>query len=167
VLLLTVLVVIGAVAMALAPARPDRRRRFGPLAGYAAWAISGLLLTIAFLALASIGLFLLPFGVAAVVYSARRFRGVQAVGSISGCGLALLGVGVANLGNHPCPHHPISTAPGQLTSTSCGGASARPWLVTGAIVLAVGLALAAALWSRTRSRTSRSSQPRLGRPRWR
>jgi hypothetical protein len=152
VLLLAGLVVIGAVAMALAPTRPDHRQRLAPLAGYAAWAISGLLLTIAFLALLSVGLLLLPLAVVAVVYSVRRFPGAHAVGSIAGAGMALVGIGVANLGNHPCPRHPASIPPGQLTNTSCGGASAWPWLVAGAIVLAVGLALAAGLWPRTRSR---------------
>jgi hypothetical protein len=154
VLLLAGLVVIGAVALALASSRAGRLRRFGPLAGYTAWAISGLLLTIAFLALLSIGLFLLPFAVVAVVFSARRFPGAPAVGSIAGGGLALVGIGVANLGNHPCPRHPASIPPGQPAGTSCGGASAGPWLLAGAIILMVGLALAAGLWSRTRARGS-------------
>ncbi len=150
-LLLAGLVVIGALAMALAPARPDQRRRFGPLAGYAAWAISGALLTVAFLALASVGLFLLPFAIAAAVYSARRFRGPPVVGLVAGAGLALVGIGIVNLGNHPCPRHPVSIPTGQLTSTSCGGPSAWPWLMAGAIVFVVGLALAAGLRSWTRS----------------
>jgi hypothetical protein len=154
VLLLAGLVVIGAVALALASSRVGRLHRFGPLAGYAAWAITGLLLTTAFLALFSIGLFLLPFAVVAVVFSARRFPGPPAVSSIAGGGLALVGIGVANLGNHPCPRHPASIPPGQLVGMSCGGTSAGPWLLAGAIIFLVGLALATGLWLRTRARGS-------------
>lgn len=158
-LLLAGLVVTGALGVALARPGPDRRPRWSPVAGYAAWATSGLLLAIAFLALASIGLFLLPLAVAAAVYSARRFRSVQAVGSIAGVGLALVGIGLANLGSQPCPRHPASIPPGQLVSTSCGGASARPWLVAGAIVLVAGLALAAGLWPRARSKPAGAIPP--------
>jgi hypothetical protein len=150
VLLLAGLVVIGALALALARPGPDRPR-WNPVAGYAAWAISGLLLTVAVLALPSIGLFLLPFAAAAAVYSARRFPGAPVVGLIAGGGLALVAIGIVNLGNHSCPRQPVSIPPGRLTSTSCGGPSAWPWLMAGTILLVIGLALAAVLWSRTRS----------------
>lgn len=140
---------IGVLAMALARTGPDRRPRWNPVAGYTAWAISGLLLTIAVLALPSIGLFLLPVAVAAAVYSARRFPGAPVVGLMTGGGLALVAIGIVNLGNHPCSRRPVSIPPGQLVSTSCGGPSARPWLLAGAIALVVGLALAAGLWSRS------------------
>jgi hypothetical protein len=96
VLLLAGLVVIGALALALARPGPDRPR-WNPVAGYAAWAISGLLLTVAVLALPSIGLFLLPFAAAAAVYSARRFPGAPVVGLIAGGGLALVAIGIVNL----------------------------------------------------------------------
>jgi len=122
-------------------------------AGFAAWAVPGALLSLSFVGAASIGLFVLPVALLAVLVVGWTVRvWPELAGLLVGVAALSLLVGAANLGSTPCP----STGSGSVhvgdgtgrTSYSCGGLDPSPWLVVG-LALA-GLGVAVYLWARPR-----------------
>jgi hypothetical protein len=110
--------------------------------GFASWALAGFLAVGALLL--SIGLCALPFAVVATFFAVRTFSiGVGTIGSVAGVGLALVLIGIVNIGNQPCPSVPFSFAPGQLGSLECGGPSPTPWLVAGVASILIAVAVTA------------------------
>lgn len=112
------------------------------LRSFASWAVAGFLLAGSLISIASVGLYALPVALVVLVIVARAFRlGVGSFGFFAGGGFALLVVAVITAlepGGH-CSG-PITIAPGQQqTSVTCGGTSATPWIVAGAIAVAIGL----------------------------
>jgi hypothetical protein len=113
--------------------------------GFVYWAAAGFLGAGALLSLMSIGLLLLPFAALALFLTARRFPiGAETFGLVGGFGLVAIGIGLLNLGNHPCPSRPFLFAPGQVGAMECGGPNPIPWLLGGLVGLL--LALAITLW---------------------
>jgi hypothetical protein len=84
--------------------------------------VAGAFLTFGFLAAASVGLFVLPFGVAALALAVRRRRGWPAAGI--GAGTVFLAVAWINRGSN--------------------GLDARPWFAGGAAAAVAGIAGVAA-----------------------
>ena len=109
-----------------------------------AWCGAGLLTASAALSLPSYGMFVLPFAVLAVVFAARRFSfGRGALGLSVSAGLALIAVGLTNLGYRSLPASGVvSLAPGQTSVTyTYGGSDPRPWFVAGSILVVASLAI--------------------------
>jgi hypothetical protein len=108
---------------------------------FAAWAFVGALVVFALVTGFSIGLFVLPFAVIALVLvAARAAGGAEMLGLISGAGLIGLVVAALNVGSTPCTSDP--------TRVHCGGLDPTPWFIGGlALVLAgvVGYVLAGRL----------------------
>ncbi len=132
-----------------APPRLDGRR----WEGFVYWAVAGFLGAGALVSIASIGLLLLPLAVLAVFLAARRLvTGLETIGLVAGFGLAAMGIGLLNLGNHPCPSRPFVFAPGQVGAMECGGPNPIPWLLGGlaGLLFAVGITV----WLKGRTRAS-------------
>jgi len=92
----------------------------------------------------SIGLLLLPFAALALFLTARRFPiGAETLGLVAGFGLVAMGIGLLNLGNHPCPSRPFLFGPGQVGAMECGGGNPMAWLLGGlaGLSFAVGITL--------------------------
>ena len=88
---------------------------------FGAWAFVGALCSFTLLALASIGLFLLPFALLALFLVGRRgVRGPELLGLITGVGAIVILIGTLNTGDH-------------------GGLDPRPWLIVGAALVAAGV----------------------------
>lgn len=133
--------VIGFVARRRQATLPPALAR-GSEYGFASWALAGFLAVGALLL--SIGRYVLPFAVVATFFAARRFSiGVGTIGAVAGFGLALVLLGIVNIGNHPCPSGAFSFALGQLGSIECGGPSPTPWLAAGVASILVAVAIAA------------------------
>ncbi|MEO6712577.1 MAG: hypothetical protein ABIM89_04005 [Mycobacteriales bacterium] len=115
-------------------------------AGFAGWAVVGFLVAAALLSIASIGVYILPVALVALVVVARVLSfGRGTFGAMAGVGAALLVVAVrsSSEGGAPCTV-PSTLAPGQLTSVTCGGGvNATPWYVVGAVALVLA---AAGVW---------------------
>ena len=120
----------------------ERRRSW---ASFAAWAIAGGLSTVAILTGFSIGIFVAPVALLVVWLAVRRAsRGAELLGLAAGVGAILLLVAFLNRDYTPCPDGPVTLAPGQ-TEFECGGFDPLPWLVAGAVVVAVSLVVYAAV----------------------
>jgi hypothetical protein len=105
---------------------------------FGAWAVAGALATFSFLALASIGVFVLPAAALALFVVSQRSPRLPAFGLISGAGLVLLAISWLHWGEVPCPANgSFSSGPGQV-SVECGGMDALPWLVAGLVLLFSG-----------------------------
>ncbi len=109
--------------------RPD-------LVGRLLWTFTGTGAVLA--AVSSVGIFLIPAVVVAVVWLWGRTDPRQRIGFVAGVGLVILVVGLANLGANPCPE--TGTGTGSEVG-GCGGTDPRPWLGTGVLILtgSVGL----------------------------
>ena len=106
---------------------------------FLAWTAAGGLLVVSYLTVFSIGLFVLPFAVVAVWLVGRHGRAwPELLGGVSGAGLVLVGVALANRGSTPCPEGGALTIPPGQTSVECGGLDPVPWLVAGLAFVAVG-----------------------------
>lgn len=116
---------------------------------FAAWALAGALVVFSLLSATSIGLFVLPFALAAVLLVALRARRPEMIGLVSGAGLVALLVAFLSRDYRPCPEGPITLRPGE-PSFACGGFDPTPWLVAG-LVVALGGAAAYAPARRRRS----------------
>ena len=141
-----ILVLTGVVALTDENRRGFLRVRRGrrSLSGFAVWLLVGFLITGAVLTFGSIGLVLLPLAVVAVFVAVRTFSfGTSTIGAVAGLGLALVCIGIVNLGTQSCPSGPFVLGPGQLGSLECGGANPTPLLVVGSalVLAAVGVDL--------------------------
>jgi predicted membrane metal-binding protein len=86
------------------------------------WAVAGALITFSVVAVASIGLFILPVAVLATAFVARKTRRrADALGVLPGAASICFLIAGLHLGDE-------------------GGADARPWFVTGVLLAAVGTA---------------------------
>lgn len=71
---------------------------------FAAWALAGALVVFAFLAAASIGLFVLPFAILALVLVARTHAGGrEMLGLVAGAGIVSLLIAVLSTGEGAAP----------------------------------------------------------------
>lgn len=109
---------------------------------FGAWLAVGAALTLSFLAGFSIGLFVLPFAlVLLAIVATRAPRLPEALGFVSGIGVALLLVAFLNRDYEACPANGVlRLAPGQQ-SVSCGGLDPYPWLYLGLTVTAAGVVM--------------------------
>ncbi|HEY7197482.1 MAG TPA: hypothetical protein VH306_09860 [Gaiellaceae bacterium] len=86
---------------------------------FGAWLLAGALFALTLVGAASIGIFVLPFTLAAIWWAARR-RGLgpEALGAVSGTGLTCVAIAILQAGP--------------------GGVDARPWLAVGLGLVALG-----------------------------
>jgi hypothetical protein len=99
--------------------------------GFGAWALAGALIVLSGVALASIGLFVLPFALVAVALAARRWPDPgNRWGAVAGAGIPVLLVALLNLGAHP------SCA--SSAASACVEFDIRPWIFTGLALLLGG-----------------------------
>lgn len=110
---------------------------------FAEWALAGALLAFAAIGAASIGMFVFPFGVLALVLAARRNRAWREApaGSLTGVGSVCLFVAYVSRAYSPCPEMPIRFRAdiGYHGPFSCGGLQPMPWLIAGLLLIAAGL----------------------------
>jgi hypothetical protein len=105
---------------------------------FVAWAAVGAGACLALLTVFTVGVFILPVAIVATI-ALLRWRGsrtIAAIGVISGFGLVPLYVAYLNRGG-----------PGDVCTTSGGGQSCLtewspwPWLIAGAVMVALGIAV--------------------------
>lgn len=105
------------------------------------WSIAFGTITFTVISAASIGLFVAPFAllITIIVVVWSRFRSEALPGGLLiGPGVIFLLVAFLNRGYVPCSAEPVSLTAGQ--NFSCGGLDPTPWLITGQILVAAGLA---------------------------
>jgi hypothetical protein len=104
------------------------------------WAIALGLMTLAVVGAMTIGIFVLPFALAAAWFAARRnSQWPEALtGGLVGVGATLLFVAYRNRGYSPCPlgRFPVRLARGE--HFSCGGFNPMPWLTIGLLLALAG-----------------------------
>ncbi|MDQ4098345.1 MAG: hypothetical protein M3144_10825 [Actinomycetota bacterium] len=118
--------------------------KFEGWGGFAAWAFVGALLSLSFLGAASIGLFILPVALLALLLVTLMVRPwPEGAGLLEGMAALVLFVGLAHVGSTPCPETGSHTVlVGEEGRTwSCGGWEPLPWLLVGLALAAVGLAV--------------------------
>jgi len=107
---------------------------------FAEWALALALLSFALIGAASIGVFVFPFAIAALVFAERRNRAwpEPLMGGLVGIGSVLLFVAYRNRHYSPCPpgRFPMRLAHGE--HFSCGGFDPMPWLAIGALLMGAG-----------------------------
>ena len=107
-----------------------------------AWAIASLLLTLTLIGAASIGIFVAPFAIIAVVVAVRRNRvwPEAASGGLVGASAVCLFVAYRNRGYSACPPTgtPVRLGPGE--HFACDGLNPVPWLTVGLLRAGLGLA---------------------------
>jgi hypothetical protein len=103
------------------------------------WAIAFGLLALAGIGAMSIGIFVFPFAIVALVFAARRDRGwpEAPTGGLVGFGSICLFVAYRNRAYSPCPPGPMRLAHGQ--HFSCGGFDPVPWLTIGVLLTVAGI----------------------------
>jgi hypothetical protein len=108
---------------------------------FAEWALASAIVTFTMIAMLSIGPFILPIAVIAVVLAARRNRAWPEgpMGGLAGAGTIFLYVAYINRDSSPCPPGPIYTTLSNGRFFSCGGADPIPWLTAGALLVVAGL----------------------------
>lgn len=112
-----------------------RRRRVGGWPGLLCWGMVGGLFAFGFVAMASIGLFVVPVAVAAAWLTSRHVEsGAELLGLITGAGLVSLAVGLANVENfeQSCPARGSEGL--RESEDSCGGLDPIPWLLVGTLL---------------------------------
>ena len=106
------------------------------------YVLAGGLLSFGLVAAASIGLFVIPFGVflfGLLIAYAPDWR--DRWGAVAGVGAVGVLIGLLNLNSSPCPEVGwVVVGPGE-GSYSCGGLEAWPWLVVGALIVATALVM--------------------------
>ena len=101
---------------------------------FTAWVLAGALAFFAFLTGFSIGLFVLPFAVAAVWLVARGGRlWPEILGLVGGIGAIGIVIAALNREGSGCR----TTEEGGFTTVTCGGLDPLPWLVAGLLLPAV------------------------------
>jgi hypothetical protein len=111
--------------------------------GFAAWAFVGALFSLSFLGAASIGLFLLPAALLALLVVSWFVRlWPEIAGVLEGAAALSLFVGISNLGTTPCPasgSHTVRVGADPGATWSCGGMEPLPWLLVGFALAGVGV----------------------------
>ena|SRR5881396_2982855 len=108
-------------------------------ASFGEWAVALALLTLSGLGAATIGIFVFPFAILALLLAARRNRPLpELLGGLVGVGSILLFVAYRNRNYLPCPAGPMRLTQGQ--HFSCGGFDPTPWLALGLLFVASGFA---------------------------
>jgi hypothetical protein len=104
------------------------------------WAVAFGLLALALIGAATIGVFIFPFAILALIVAARRNRSLPEalMGGLVGVGSIFLFVAYRNRSYLPCPQGPMRLAHGQ--HFSCGGFDPMPWLTIGLGLIASGFA---------------------------
>jgi hypothetical protein len=115
-------------------------RRWKDWKAFVAWSLAGGLLVFSVLTGFSIGLFVLPFALAAVLVTAKRASAwPEALGVVAGAGVVSLVIAFLNRDYEPCPESGVETlSPGE-TSIECGGFDPMPWLIGGITLVSVSL----------------------------
>lgn len=116
-------------------------RRWTDWLAFVAWSVAGGLVVFSFLTGLSIGVFVLPFAVAAVFFAASRSSGwPEALGVFAGAGVLFLVI--ALLSDYtPCPESGV--LPGVNSEGDyvfeCGGFDPMPWLIGGIALVSVSV----------------------------
>jgi hypothetical protein len=144
--------------MTMRAGRRERKWRW-----FVAWMLPGM--CFAFVVTA-VGVFMVPVGLALVVWLFGRRPGVDAFGLLAGIGTVVVWIGSINLNYHACSSGPASlslpaSGAARFVSYSCGGVNGVPWMIVGAcaVIAAVVLYLVA-----TRSAPPAGPDPFVGRP---
>jgi hypothetical protein len=105
----------------------------------AEWTLGLGLLALAVVGALSIGIFVMPFALATLLYAALRNRAwpEAGVGGLLGVGIVFLFVAYRNRSYSPCPSGPMRLAHGQ--HFSCGGFDPMPWLTIGMVLITGGV----------------------------
>lgn len=119
---------------------------------FLAWAGAGVLAAFAILTSASIGLFIIPFALTAIVLLVRSLGTRSASGLLAGLGLTLGALALRNADYTPCTDEPITTFAGE--SASCGGLDPSIVVPLAGVVVVAGVGVF--LHSRWRSASKRS-----------
>ncbi|HEY3115026.1 MAG TPA: hypothetical protein VGJ62_15200 [Gemmatimonadaceae bacterium] len=103
------------------------------------WAVGLGLLALAVVGALSIGVFVMPFALAALLFAALRNRAwpEAVLGGLLGVGSVFLFVAYRNRLYSPCPPGPMRLAHGQ--HFSCGGFDPMPWLTIGLVLIVGGV----------------------------
>jgi len=83
-------------------------------------------------AIFSLGVFVLPFAAAFLLWLVWHSPHLESLGFLSGAGLVLMGVGIAHLRDIPCSS--------LAAVRSCSGFDSEPWLVAGGSAFSLGIA---------------------------
>jgi hypothetical protein len=117
-------------------------RRWNGWKAFVAWSLAGGLLVFSVLAGLSIGLFVLPFAVAAVFLVAYHASGwPEAIGVVAGAGAVCLLIAFLSRDHQPCPESgvlPGFNSEGAFVS-ECGGFDPMPWLIAGIALVGVSV----------------------------
>jgi len=103
---------------------------------FLAWTVAGGLLALSALSILSIGVFVLPLAVVALVLVGRRAsRWPEGMRVLAGTGVLCFVVAFLSRDYSPCPESGVLTIPAGATSVECGGRDPLPWLVVGSVIL--------------------------------
>jgi len=115
---------------------------------FLAWTVAGALVALTVLGILSIGIFVLPFAVAAIIFLRRRSPGwPTTLGIPAGVGVMAIVLGFLNLDYQPCTSAPI-VLHGQETY-SCGGIDPTPLFLVGSLILVAAFVVYAVVSRRT------------------
>ena len=106
------------------------------------WALAFALFALTLIGAASIGIFVAPFAIGAVVLAVRRNRDwpEAALGGLTGVGAVCLFIAYRNRNYSPCPPPGTTVRLARGGHFSCGGLDPVPWLTIGVALAGVGLA---------------------------
>ncbi len=107
----------------------------------AEWTVAFALTALAAVGAMSIGMFILPVALGAVVLAARRNRSwpEALAGGFLGVAAVCLLVAYLQRGYVPCPPLPATVHVGPGQGGGCGGLDPTPWLGVGLLLAATGL----------------------------
>ena len=107
------------------------------------WAVAFGLFALTFIGAASIGIFVAPFAIVAMVLAVRRSRDwpEALLGGMAGVGSVSLFIAYRNRGYVPCPpsETTIRLRRGESYFSSCHGIDPLPWLIVALVLAAVGV----------------------------
>lgn len=105
------------------------------------WILALGLAALAVIGAASIGMFVLPFAIVAMVFALRRNRAwpEAPLGGVIGVGFVCLFVAYRNRAYAPCPPEGIPVRLNSVEHLACRGLNPIPWLTIGVLVAALGV----------------------------
>jgi len=124
---------------------------------FLSYVLAGGLLVFGILGAASVGLFVLPFGVVLFGLSIAYAPDTRdRWGVLAGVGAIGVLIGILNINYQPCGEGPVTVRPpiGEDFSYSCGGFDGRPFLAIGLLLIVASLIM----YRRARARSA-SSDP--------